>query len=69
MINPQKYNVCQQLGCHISTKGNKFCRQHHPNKISKCKHTFQPDINNYPYCSKCGKYAYADTYKPIPNIN
>ncbi len=30
-----------------------------------CRHEFQPDIDGYPYCRFCGKYAYSDTYKPL----
>lgn len=30
-----------------------------------CKHEFQADTDGHPYCRKCGKYAYSDTYKPI----
>ena len=33
--------------------------------ISECKHENQPDTDGHPYCRKCGKYAYSDTYKPI----
>lgn len=32
---------------------------------SECKHEFQADTDGHPYCTKCGKYAYSNSYKPI----
>jgi hypothetical protein len=32
---------------------------------SECKHEFQADTDGHPYCKKCGRYAYSNTYKPI----
>ena len=32
---------------------------------SECKHDFQADTDGHPYCRKCGRYAYSNTYKPI----
>lgn len=36
---------------------------------SECKHEFMPDrtSDGHPYCTKCGKYAYGNTYKPVSN--
>lgn len=31
---------------------------------SECKHKFQADTDGHPYCTKCGKYAYSNAYKP-----
>lgn len=35
----------------------------------ECKHEFMPDrtSDGHPYCTKCGKYAYDNTYKPVSN--
>jgi hypothetical protein len=33
--------------------------------ISECRHEYSPDEEGHPYCQRCGKYAYSDTYKPI----
>ena len=30
---------------------------------SECKHDFQADTDGHPYCRKCGRYAYSNTYK------
>lgn len=32
---------------------------------SECKHDFQADTDGHPYCTKCDKYAYSSSHKPI----
>lgn len=66
-MEADKQKCCQELHLKISEmqQSINFWMKAKDEIEKGCKHEFQADTDGHPYCRKCGRYAYSNTYKPI----
>ena len=66
-LEAEKQKCCQELHLKISEmqQSINFWMKAKDEAEREHKHEFQADTDGHPYCRKCGRYAYSNTYKPI----
>ena len=65
-LEAEKQKCCQELLLKISEMQQQinFWMKAKDEVEQEHKHEFQADTDGHPYCTKCGKYAYSNAYKP-----